>query len=102
MSVQPGAVFSSDEEGFRRSPCYLFVTNLKLQADRGPSVLGAALQSVLFVAAQYVLKQIIDKVQPSNQGETTVRMTGNLQRITHNTSLLHANSLIIVILMWLR
>lgn len=39
-------------------------TDLKLGADGGPSVLDAALQSVLFVPAQYVFEQIVDKVQP--------------------------------------
>lgn len=42
----------------------LFASYLKLGADGGPSVLGAALQSVLLVSAQYVFKQIVDKVQP--------------------------------------
>lgn len=39
-------------------------TDLELGADGGPSVLDAALQSVLFVPTQYVFEQIVDKVQP--------------------------------------
>lgn len=42
-------------------------TRLKLGADCGPSVLGAALQSVLLVSAQNVFKQIVDKVRSDEQ-----------------------------------
>lgn len=47
----------------------LFGSYLKLGADGRPSVLGAAFQRVLFVSAQYVFKQIVDKVQPDDTPE---------------------------------
>lgn len=47
--------------------CCLFATHLELGADGGPSVLETALQGVLFVSAQDVFKQIVDKVQPGER-----------------------------------
>lgn len=48
-------------------------SHLELGADGGPAVLGAALQRVLFVAAQDVFKQIVDKIQPGRTQRQTVR-----------------------------
>lgn len=45
-------------------PVELLVPHLELGDDGGPPVFGAALQRLLLVATQHVLKQIVDKVQP--------------------------------------
>ena len=57
-----------------QSTC-LSVTDLKLGADGGPSVLDAALQSVLFVPAQYMFEQVVDKVQPDETKTDTRHAT---------------------------
>lgn len=60
-------------------------TDLKLGADSRPSVLGAALQRVLFVPTQHMFEQVVHKVQPETETQQTVgHMTSEAQGIEGN------------------
>lgn len=51
--------------------------HLELGDDGGPSVLGAALQRLLLVAALHVLKQVVDEVQPGTKTNAIVTTTAS-------------------------